>query len=317
MKDIKYVFVDLDNTLYDWLGYFAPALRGMCVRLSELTGVSTDVLYDDFREVFSSHGTVEYTYALQEMSSIRRLHPGWQGAEVVNHYRSALDVFQHRRRRFLRLYAGVVEGIKALRSLNIRCVAVTDAHRFHAANRLRQLRVDKLLAGLACRPDHADVPDDELSQIRRFPASQYSASIAEYVLPEDLRKPDPQVLLWLMKELSVTASQCAYVGDNLVKDILMAQDAKVIDCWAAYGVRYNPLDMATLVRVTHWSNVAVESALRATPERLGVNPTFTARSFEDVVDFVTGVGQRQRTTVDAADQYLPSLGMDGLEMCDA
>lgn len=277
------LFLDLDNTLYDWLDYFAPAFRGLCLRISEMSGVKVNSLYEDFREVFAEHGTVEYSFAVQEVASLRILHPGWRGSDIVNYYRPALDVFQHRRRNLLRLYGGVREGIQSLRGLGIRCVAVTDAHRFQAANRLRQLKLDNLLSGLACRPDHRNVSEAEIARIRRFPADRYSSRISEFVFPSHLRKPDPRILLWLMEQLSLRPNQCAYVGDSLRNDIKMAQSAGVRDCWAAYGARYAPMNMATLTRITHWDSVSVQAALQ--PAHLGITPTCVARSFQDVVRF--------------------------------
>jgi hypothetical protein len=61
----------------------------------------------------------------------------------------------------------------------------------------------------------------------------------------------------------------------------------VYDCWAAYGTQYSVVDMASLVRVTHWSPAAVASAVDATPDSIGIQPSYTAYSFEDVVKLVT------------------------------
>ncbi len=55
------LITDLDNTLYNWVDYFAPSFRGMAKALSREMGVSLDGLFEDFKEVFSRRGSLEYS----------------------------------------------------------------------------------------------------------------------------------------------------------------------------------------------------------------------------------------------------------------
>lgn len=287
VNGVRLVIVDLDNTLYDWLTYFGPAMRGLCSRLSELSGCPTQVLYQEFRDVFSRHGSVEYSFALQELPSLRRLHPNLSGPEIVNRYRGAIDIYQSRRRKYLQLYEGVARGLHELRSLGVTIFALSDAQRFHVVNRLKQLRVVDLLNGICCVADHEQDPD-EVNKIRRFPAERYDTKLErELILPAGLRKPDKRVLDWLLEQLDVSPAEAVYVGDSLIKDIPMAKAAGVYDCWAIYGTHYSVVDMATLVRVTDWPPAAVAAAIDATPDGVGIRPSYIAHSFADVVKLVT------------------------------
>jgi FMN phosphatase YigB (HAD superfamily) len=294
-RRMRVVFFDLDNTLYDWARFFAPAMRGMCVHLSGLTGIPSSQLYMDFRNVFAEHGSVEYSWALQELSSLRKLHPGANGPDIVQTYRTAIDVFQHRRRKWLKLYPGVAEGLRYLRDAGIGRIAVTDAHKWQSANRIRQLKLDRLIDGLVAREDHADPSADEVAEIRRFSQAYYETGVRRFDLPEGLRKPNPDLLLWLLKELDLKAEDCMYVGDSLPKDIAMAQAVGLLDCWAQYGTGFSSVDMWTLSQVTPWSAAAVEANLRPVPEHAGIYPTLIASSFGDVVDYATeGNLERER-----------------------
>jgi len=284
---VRLVIVDLDNTLYDWLTYFGPAMRGLCTRLAELSGCPTEVLYQEFRDVFSRHGSVEYSFALQELPSLNKLHPNLSRSEIVNRYRGAIDIYQSRRRKYLQLYEGVAEGLQELRSLGITVFALSDAQRFHVVNRLKQLRIADLLDGICCVADHEHDPD-EVKEIRRFAAERYEAKLErELILPEGLRKPDRRVLDWLLEQLDMNPTEALYVGDSLIKDIPMAKAAGVYDCWAIYGTHYSIVDMATLVRVTNWPPAAVAAAIDATPDGVGIRPSHIAYSFADVVNLVT------------------------------
>ena len=275
---IRVVFLDLDNTLYDWTRFFVPALRGMCVCLSELTGIPPSQLYSEFRDVFASHGSVEYSWAMQELSSLKKMHPRERGSAIVEKYRPAVQTFQQRRRKWLKLYPGVANGLEAMKLAGMRRIAVTDAHRWQSANRIRQLKLEPLIDGLAARADHSDPSADEVADIRQYSQDRYDSDIRRIDLPEGLRKPDPKLLYWLMRELEVSGHECMYVGDSLSKDVAMSQNAEVLDCWAEFGTRYNPLDMLTLTRVTPWSAEAVQAALDPTPEPLGICPTLIAKS---------------------------------------
>lgn len=280
----KAILLDLDNTLYDWVAYFAPALRGMCRTLSEMTGVASSILFDEYKAVFKVHGTIEYSFALQELPSLLARHPSDSAAELVARYRPVVDVFQHRRRAFLRPYPGVLNGLAMLRGAGFQVFGVTDSRRFQAENRLRQLGIDRLIDGLFSVSDHW-VPDAEtVAIIRRQPSEYYTSHIERIsLLPAGLRKPAPEVLQFVQRSLNLEAEACMYVGDSLAKDIAMAQLAGVYDCWAEYGSRVSPVDFSALVRVTDWPNAAVQEALHPSPERLGIFPSFVATSFDAVV----------------------------------
>ena len=78
MPDFKnwgVLLTDLDNTLYDWTGYFVPSFRAMVVCLSKQTGESVDTLMADFASVFRRHGSVEYSFAIEELETLARLNP--------------------------------------------------------------------------------------------------------------------------------------------------------------------------------------------------------------------------------------------------
>ena len=280
----KALFLDLDNTLYDWVAYFAPALRGMCRCLSEMTGIPSNTIFQELKIVFSKHGTVEYSFALQEIPSLVSMHEGQSASDLVTKYRRAIDVFQHRRRFYLRPYIGVKKGIETLRQAGYSIFGVTESRQFQAENRLRQLRLDLLIDGLCCVPDHA-VPDiDTVAAIRRKPAEHYKSALRTIIpLPPGLRKPSPGVLDFIVSALRVDYELCIYAGDSLTKDVAMAQCAGIYDCWAEYGTHVSPLDFATIVRVTNWTGRAVKDAVEPSPSRTKIFPSYIAMSFDDLV----------------------------------
>ena len=77
-----------------------------------------------------------------------------------------------------------------------------------------------------------------------------------------------------MKDIGASPEHTIYVGDSLMKDIAMAQDAGVIDVYAKYGESRDSSTYELLRRVTHWSaeDVQKEKDIHA---RGTVVPTFT------------------------------------------
>ena len=64
----------------------------------------------------------------------------------------------------------------------------------------------------------------------------------------------------------------------------MAQDARVVDVYAAYGKAQDREAYELLRRVTHWSDIDVERE-RALLQRPPVSPSYTlGRSFGELLD---------------------------------
>jgi len=73
-------------------------------------------------------------------------------------------------------------------------------------------------------------------QKRRHPPEYYELkSTKHFCLPKVESKPNPKVLLDIIEATRANGKRVAYVGDSKVKDVGMAQQAGVINVWAAYG----------------------------------------------------------------------------------
>ncbi|MBL4689014.1 MAG: hypothetical protein JKY37_30765, partial [Nannocystaceae bacterium] len=69
---IRLVITDLDNTLYDWVGWYAAALQTMVARAAEIVGCSRDRLLDELRDAYTARGSVEEPRALLELPVVRQ-----------------------------------------------------------------------------------------------------------------------------------------------------------------------------------------------------------------------------------------------------
>ncbi|MDQ4086920.1 MAG: HAD family hydrolase [Pseudomonadota bacterium] len=106
--------------------------------------------------------------------------------------------------------------------------------------------------------DH-DLPEGmSAADLRRYPATHYQMEVTEHVhTPPGELKPNPGVLLDILRQVGASPEDAIYVGDSPMKDIAMAQAAGVLDAHAAYGVAQHTAAYELLRAVTHWPDSAV------------------------------------------------------------
>jgi phosphoglycolate phosphatase len=279
---IKLVVLDLDNTLYDWVGYYVPAFEAMVSELQREHGVERERLLDDFRRVHQSHGTSEYAFVLTELDVLRDVET-LAATDAGVH--PAIAAFRKKAGETLRLYDGVRDTLVRFRSQERGIVAYTDAMMAYADLRLEQLDVADLFDELVATRDHP-VPQSADDQVSYFAPARFGApTIARHsALDLAARKPDPAGLIALMRRWGVSPDETIYVGDSLSRDVAMAQAANVHDVHAAYGQSYTPDLWDRLVRVTHWTpeDVARERRLAQDP----IPPTHAITSFPELIAVV-------------------------------
>jgi FMN phosphatase YigB (HAD superfamily) len=277
----KLLVCDLDNTLYDWVGYFVPTFNAMVEAALPIIGCDREQLLDDLREVHQRHHDSEQPFALIESSIVQRRFAGMSLAEMAKALDPAFHAFNSTRKKTLRLNPGVMEGLSSLHRAGIILVAHTESRLYGAFDRLLRLEILRYFRKVYCRERPASVHPNEAASaawLNKVPMNLVRE------LAHHQAKPDPDVLLEICRTEGVEASDTAYVGDSVARDILMAKRAGVFAIWAEYGAKHDRSLYADLVRVTHWTpdEVAREERLRA--EARSIRPDYTASSsFLDVL----------------------------------
>jgi phosphoglycolate phosphatase len=107
------------------------------------------------------------------------------------------------------------------------------------------------------------------------------------IIYEGEKKPNPKVLLDIVNDRDING-QCEhtiYIGDSLMKDITMAQDASIIDVYAKYGLAQDSDAYELLRKVTHWTEEDVEREKKILKNRT-VKPIYMLEeSFGQVFDY--------------------------------
>lgn len=271
---------DLDNTLYDWVGYFVPSFYAMVDKAVTVLDCNRDDLLDEFRAIHQQHHNSEHPFALLETNIVRT----WLAQRGGNIH--LLDPVFHRfnseRKHRLITYPKVHETLSMLKERGVRLIAHSDSNVLAVIDRLARLELSSYFELVYC----VDKSDRQHPHGR--PRSRiYDEFPLEIVrlLRRDERKPNPKVVGHIISENGLNAIEVAYVGDSMAKDIVMAKSAGIKAIWAQYGARVDTQLYSQLVRVSHWSEDDVRRERALNDAIKGTVPDYIcATGFNEVED---------------------------------
>lgn len=279
--NVKLLVCDLDNTLYDWVTFFVSAFYSMVDEVVTLTKCDREQLLDDFRFIHRKYHDLEHPFALLETKIIRDVFSGLTTRQIAEKLDPAFRAFNVSRKKSLRLYPGVHDGLKELKREQVRLIAHTESNLFAAVDRLERLELSESFDRVYCRVRASSThpnPQAQKKWFERYPLEKF------HELTGRQRKPDAKVLLEMCSREGVCVSDSAYVGDSIARDIVMAKNAGVYAIWAEYGTRHTPEDYAQLVRVTHWTSEDVAREERLKRDSKNIVPDAVLRnSFKEIV----------------------------------
>lgn len=270
--------LDLDNTIYDWVHFYAGSLRAVLNALSSALELHEEELLDQFREVFASRGSLEYAFIVQELEATQSM-----GTDAVEELIDlAQRTFAEARRRLLRPYEGVAETLRAARSADVMVIAVTNAPFFQAHRRLRQLGLVEHFDALGAW-EGFEIPRDPLVRDvhERLERGEYVPQVpAHRAFSKSSLKPRDHMFRWALHAASSEPQRVLAVGDSLAKDIAPALSLGMAGAWSAYGARPSDEDFELLLKVTPWRQSEIAESYAA-PSELDVIPL---DRFDDLVE---------------------------------
>jgi FMN phosphatase YigB (HAD superfamily) len=272
---------DLDNTLYDWVGYFVPSFYAMVDMAAKIISCDRECLLDDMRVVHQKFGDSEQPFALLQTEAVKRRFKGMEVSDVLRALDPAFHAFNSERKARLRLYDDVLDSLHILKSLGVTLVAHTESRLFGALDRMGRLSLLDVFTKLYCKERspllHPDVEKGAL-WLDRFSVNKVRE------LLNHQSKPNAEVLLEICGAEGTEPKDAAYVGDSIARDMMMAKRAGVLAVWAAYGARHDPDLYAALVRVSHWTPAEVARERMLSVEARSVKPDYIIKdSFREII----------------------------------
>jgi FMN phosphatase YigB (HAD superfamily) len=280
---IKLLITDLDNTLYDWVGFYVPSFLAMVNEIHRVSGVPVETLKAAFKRVHENHGTSEYAFAIEELDVLAQVDAGLSINEKLKKYDSAIHAFRSARRKLLKPYPGVREGLERLTRGGVKVVAHTDSLSGYVSRRLRQLDLDPYFSAICAPRDHGVPAGVEPTLLRKTDATTIAARCQVLEFSNLLRKPDPQTLKPIFDTFGISPHQTAYLGDSKTRDILLARKSGLLDIWAGYGVVGDQNLYRELVQITYWTEADLQRDEVLRKEAATVSPSFSVGSFEEAV----------------------------------
>jgi FMN phosphatase YigB (HAD superfamily) len=276
-KDRPLLITDLDNTIYNWVDFYAPSFRAMVHVLSREMGLGEEAIIDEFRAVYGEKGSLEYSFSVQELPSVR-----CRGDhEVSRLVMVAKGAFSRVREAHLRPYPGVKETLTWLLREGVVIVGATNAPMQQAEGRLRHLYLDRCFSGLAGWEGH-DIPAGIplMAAIKQRAVEGKYRSHVEVLWPlhQSELKPSPTGYLRIMEQVGASPESTYVVGDSLHKDVRPALQVGATGVWARYGSAFEKKNFDTLLKITHWSSEKVSAVY----DEQAVEPTYTIDSFSEL-----------------------------------
>ncbi len=280
---VELLVTDLDNTLFDWFAMWYPSFNAMLEAVTSKSGLSRESLFKEIRAVHQHRRTSEYSYLLNELQSLKDLHPGENISEV---YKDAIISYRSMRRKTMRLYPGVRDALIRIKQFGVPIAVYTESLGYYSAWRLRELHLDGVIDYLYSPPDHSFPEGVTPDMLRSRPPESYDLKETEHrYTPKGILKPNVKILRRILRETGVSASRAVYVGDSLMKDIAMAKDVGMFDVFAEYGLVQDHKAYSLLQQVSHWDERDVERERRIN-ERPNVTPSYVLhKRFDEIFQF--------------------------------
>jgi phosphoglycolate phosphatase len=282
----------LDNTLYDWLSPFVPAFYAMVEAASKILSVDKEILLDELKIVHQHYHNSEQPFAILETPSVKRKFPHATRLERKQHLDEAFLAFNKIRKQHLSLYPGVRETLHTIREQGTIVVGHTEAVVENSLYRLKLLdlisEINRLYAPMGRAAGHPDTRRPRIYE-------PYTGFV--YLLPSEHRKPDPEVLKDICKQVGISTQNTLYVGDSMTRDISMAKMAGTYAALAGYGTSHNPKMWEQLVRVSHWTDEDIKREKRLREEFTEIHPDVEIDSFSDLLRFFEFENSTQNTSL--------------------
>lgn len=283
MYKLKAIIADFDNTLFDWYQMWYKSSNAMINKIVEISGIENDALLEEIRKVHQQYGTSEYSFLIQE---IKALSKGLNRKELLSKYNEAIKVYKFERKKNLKLYPKVRRTLNKLKAAEIQIIVYTESKDYYSKKRLKALKLDGIVDHIFF-PKEKIKPGIKVHQFRSRSQEEYTLQYTKsHLLPKDDKKPNPKTLTDILKKLSLKKEEVLFVGDSLMKDISMANDAGVLSVWAKYGAHPNPEEYQLLQKVSHWTDQDIERE-KEIRKRTDIRPDYVLENhFGEIFNYI-------------------------------
>lgn len=274
MRAVKLLICDIDNTLFDWSGYYASAFRALVHVAARELAIPEERLYSELKVIHQKHRSIEYSFSLQELPSTEDLD--------IDALRKVLDAaigaFNSVKRKRLRPFQDVRRTLTWIRMQQYTVVAVTNSPTYQAYRKLERMGLRSYFDGLVSREGWGAKGRDDPLVGHRMPESTAIELPWHVAVSHAALKPSTIPYELVLERYPKLRGAAWVVGDSLSNDIAPANQLGLHSVWARYGSTTRAKDLETLLRVTDWT----DSQLRALRTAPTVKPEYSIDTFSDL-----------------------------------
>jgi FMN phosphatase YigB (HAD superfamily) len=221
MRKKTVLITDLDNTLFDWFDLWYHPFKAMLDVILERSGVEKEALLREIKSIHQLHGTAEYHFLIEHLPSLKKLHPGIDLTEL---YADAISAYKAARNERMQLYPTVGESLLKIKSSGSLIVGYTESQLYYTQYRIKKLGLDGVIDCLFSSEDHALPVNANVQDLEVYQEENYRLTHTKHhITPAGEIKPNPDLLIDMIRRLEASEQDCVYIGDNLYKDVLMAK----------------------------------------------------------------------------------------------
>lgn len=288
---IRLVVTDMDGTLYSWIDYIVPAVEAMVDAVQLATELPRIKVVQSLKAVYTKYESNEYPFALQE-STLFQEYPEFGSFDklVIEPARMA---FREARRKYLQPYKGVIETLAQLKERKIPVIALTDAPKNPAEQRVKRMGLDQYLTALYTMPGFSfpSGPDGQAlvapDILQKEERGDYRPLCPVIELPKEYEKPNPLGLKKALASYPVQPHEVLVIGDSVKKDIAVAREVGCLDVWAEYGT-YISLEYRERLDIISSNAITRRHAASVFEHgKQSIKPTHAVSNFSQILDLIS------------------------------
>lgn len=251
---VNVVITDLDDTIWDWLTMWYNSFEPYLTRISNEFNVDIDNLKGDFKKIHQKYHSAETSFIYSELETLTEDQKHRIESITGTDKKNILHEFYSNKKHNLFPYDGVRKTLQELKQKGTLVIGFTESNAFFTKYRLKHLELDGLFDFIYA-PMDKEVPE---SVNLYYEEGFWEPKITEFrYLSAGTKKPAPEILNIIIKDNNIDKEKAIYIGDKLIKDISMANEAGVKSVHAYYGEKLATKEYELLREVTHWTDEEV------------------------------------------------------------
>jgi len=256
-KQPKLIICDLDSTLYSWFEYFSFSTKRSIETAATITGIAYEKLCEEYKQILDIEDCIEHPFIIQQLPSILAHYDNNIDRVLNECSEPARTQFKLTAYPYLKPYSNVLKTLQKLKAdyPNTKLVILTDAPLQLGIHRLGKLGLLHYFDGVYGLENpriplvQGNVAVTKEILFKNLDKWKYGFIGRLRELPNDYRKPSAKGFKNILLDFNMehyTKDDIFYVGDNVFKDVKLANDSGVTSFLALYGLKIDPLSLAVL-----------------------------------------------------------------------